>query len=167
MTIDNLEQFFNPSAEGGYSGWRCEGFSAGPESGASVGEVVKHEREVNGKDVEVSEELLGEIDKAGLWARDVLWLCKTAQEAVMRYGEASFNDDYDLSEEAFNNFKGDLSEANEVVLSEQALVLGTDDDGGWLVLMDASQLSAGAVERFKGQRRLGSAIMETKEALLI
>jgi hypothetical protein len=157
--VDTLEQFFGEAQAGAgwYSGWRCEGFSAGPEEGASVGEVVKHEREVNGKDIEVSADLLAEMDERGLWAADVVWVCRSGQEAVLRYGEVSFAEDNEeeLSEEAFAAFKGDLGEASEVLLGPQALVLGTDDEGGYLVLMDAAGLKKETVEAFKETRRVG------------
>lgn len=146
--------------EGYYSGWRCEGFSAGVENGASVRDVVEYENEVNGKEIEVSEELLEAIDRAGLWAADVVWVCKTAQEAVMRYGERSDNDEREFSEQAFGEFRGDLSEAREVLIGWQALILGHDDDGGYLILEDASQVEADCVERFLASRKMGSNSVE-------
>jgi len=156
--IDSLGSILpaTPARPGCHSGWRCEGFGSGPEPGATVGDVVRHEREELGKDIFLPQDLIRAMDEARLWAGDVVWVCASPQEVVLRYGEGSITGDardHDTRMAGAASFAGDTSEATEVVFGPTALILGTDDDGGWLVLHDASLLEPGIVERFKVPRR--------------
>ena len=159
--IDSLHLLFSPSASwpGCFSGWRVEG--TGPEPGASIADVVQFEVQEQGKDIIIPKELLLEMDSAGLWARDIIWVCRSPQEAMVRYGSHSITSDasdYDDSPQAIANYQGGIDEAREVEFGPTALILGTDDDGGYLVLFDASSLDPQQVEHFKATRRLGVAL---------
>ena len=156
--IDELGVLFapDPQREGYFLGWRVEG--AGPEPGALIRDVLQVENEERGKDIDVPEELLAAMDAAGLWAGDIIWVCRSAQEAVLRYGEMGADDpDYIVNEETIAGFNGNVEEARAVEFGPSALVLGTDDDGGYLVLWDASKLDRAMVEGFKARRRLETA----------
>jgi hypothetical protein len=158
--IDSLDLFFPPHPSRSphhYSAWRCGG--AGAENDTSVGDLIRFEAADHGNEIPIAGELLLDMDRAGLWAIDVVWVCASPQEAVLRYGSESITDDaadYDPSPLSISNFQGDLSEADEIMLGPSALILGIDDDGGYLVLYDASQLDPKLVEQFKASRHLDS-----------
>jgi hypothetical protein len=166
--IDSLYLLFSPSSAwpGCCSGWRVEG--SGPEPGASIADVVHFEVQEQGKDIAVPEELLREMDQAGLWARDIIWVCRSPQEAMVRYGSQSITSDasdHDDSPQAIANYQSDINEAREVAFGPTALILGTDDDGGYLVLFDASPLDPAKVEQFKITRRLAPAMLGLEAGL--
>jgi hypothetical protein len=112
-------------------GWRVGDDYKPPVRLAS--QVVRYEQEVLENETGVPEFLLAEMDRLELRPRDMLWVCLT-KEAARRFAR-----------------RGD-GEPYRVGVGDDALVLCTDDEGGYLLLFDASRLRPQFIELFERYR---------------
>ncbi len=103
-------------------------------------QVVRYEQEVLGNDMGVPEFMLFEMDRLELRPRDILWVCLTKKDArnFARWGDG---------------------EPYLVYVGENAMVLCTDDEGGYLLLFDSRRLRSSVVELFE-QYRAGLAVKD-------
>jgi hypothetical protein len=112
-------------------GWRVGDAYKPPVRLAS--QIVRYEQEILGNEMGVPEFLLAEMDRLELRPRDILWVCltKDAARTFARWGDGA---------------------PYRVGVGEDALVLCTDDEGGYLLLFDASRLRPQCIELFERYR---------------
>jgi len=96
-------------------------------------QVVRYEQETLGNEMGVPEFLLAEMDRLELGPRDILWVCLTKHAArnFARWGDGA---------------------PYRVYVGHDALVLCTDDEGGYLLLLEASRLRPHFIELFERYR---------------
>jgi hypothetical protein len=103
-------------------GWRAGTRSI--ERGASAADVIRHEQEELGNNLDVPEWMIQELERVP--ASRVVWVCRTRRHAL-RYGDDPYQEDFD---------------------PKKAVILATDQDHGFLILEDAAWLCPTTLEHF-------------------
>jgi hypothetical protein len=111
-------------------GWRSG--SRYIESGASAADVIRYEQEEYENELDVPEFLIEELSRQQIPARDIVWVCRTRNDA-RRY-----------------NGKG-IGQPYQEDVGPQAFILATDNEPetGYLILKNASRLDPTVIQRYQ------------------
>jgi hypothetical protein len=114
-------------------GWRAGSPYVDPQATAS--DLILFEYYEYENDLDVPDFLLDELDRQHYTARDIIWVCRTRQDAQRYSGPG-------------------VGQPHKEEFGPHALILATDHEPetGCLVLFDASRLDSAVLERY-GQYR--------------